>query len=129
MGNLKPWKPGQSGNPAGKVKLPEELRAIHALSQIEVCKLVSKYARMTLVQLAAASIDENTSVIELTIAAIFSKSIQQGDFTRLAFLLDRSIGRVPTTLELSDDLSQLQELTTKEILRLIQEKTKAIDVG
>lgn len=120
--NLRPWQPGQSGNPSGRPKIPEHLRSIASLSQGEVCKLVSKYARMTRDELQQAIQAPSTPVLEMAIASIFAQSIKQGDYTRLAFLLDRAIGKVPQVI-LSDEQEQkaaLSELPRADLLQIIK---------
>lgn len=125
--NLKPWPKGVSGNPGGNPKLPEELRAIKSLTQIEACKLISKYARLSRGELEAAVQDPQTPVIELAIASIFAQSIKQGDYTRLSFLLDRAIGKVRDVSpddESADARTELRVLSTEELLRLVQATTQ-----
>lgn len=125
--HLKPYhfKPGVSGNPSGRPILPDELRAIRSLNQVEACKLISKYARMTKDELLKAVDDESTPVIELSIASIFSKCVENGDYTRLSFLLDRAIGKVPSIAESDEETlarAEIQSLSDQELLRLITEK-------
>lgn len=123
--HLTPWKPGQSGNPGGNPKLPDALRAIKSLSVKEVNKLISKYARLSMVQLKAAQEDKKVSVIELCIAAIFARCMEYGDYTRLNFLLERAIGKVPIAVEDDEDRAarkDIEELSDQELLRLAKEK-------
>lgn len=126
--NLKPWPKGVSGNPSGKWSLPEDLKGIRNLSQLETTKIISKYARMLLVELNERLKDPKTPVLELAIASIFSKSIAQGDFMRLSFLLDRAIGKVPVTVESDEDVSErdtLAKLSMNELLTLVKENLPA----
>lgn len=128
--NLKPWKPGQSGNPSGKPKIPEHLRAIHSLTQQEVTKIVSKYARMTLDELEAAVEARKASAVEMCVAKIFLKSMEYGDYSRLQFLLDRAIGRTPVAQESDEDIAarkDLERLTDRELIQLVKEKLPALE--
>ncbi len=122
--NLKLFKPGISGNPRGNAtKLPEELKAIKSLTQVEVTKLISKYARMSVDELVDAKNDSNLSVIDLTIVSIFSKSIEFGDFGRLSFLLDRCVGKIKEVVEdeeATEEREALEKLTAKELYELIK---------
>ncbi len=123
--NLTPWQPGQSGNPSGRPRLPDELRAIRALTSLEVCKLVSKYARMSFSELEALLESKSIPVIELTIASIFAKAFESGDFTRLSFLLDRAIGKVAVMEESDEDKAarkEIEDLSDGELLRLVVAK-------
>jgi len=130
--NLKPWKPGQSGNPSGNAPIPAPLRGIASLSQHEVTKVVSKYARMTRAELQAAAQSQDTPMLEVAIASIFAQSAKNGDYARLAFLLDRAIGKVPTVeIEADQASSPFAALSDEELLRLVRggEKPKELEAG
>lgn len=122
---------GTTGNPNGRPKIPEELRGIVALNQSEVTRIISKYARMDLTQLELAAQNPRTSVLDLGIISIFRKAVEQGDYTKLSFLLDRSVGKVPVAYE--DEIEraareELQNLTNDELVRIARERLMAIDV-
>lgn len=121
--NLKLFQPGTSGNPRGTVKLPEELKAIKSLSQLEVTKLISKYARMNRDELIDAKNNPAIAVIDLTVISIFAKSIELGDFTRLSFLLDRCCGKVKDIIEDEEsrqEREQLEQLTLQQLYDLVK---------
>lgn len=123
--NLKPFPPGVSGNPSGKPKkqLPEGLRDIESLTQREVVKLISKYARMTRGELAAAELSAKATALELAFVSIFNKSIEDGDFTRVSFLLDRCIGKAPQVVEDEDERQErevLGRMSLNELLTFVQ---------
>ncbi len=128
--NLKPrWQPGVSANPGGRPKLPEHLKAIASLSQHEVTKIVSRYARMTRSELQAAAQSADTPMLEVAIASIFAQSAKNGDYSRLAFLLDRAIGKVPTVEIAPDTISPLAALSDEELLTLIRREPKELGAG
>lgn len=87
------FKPGVSGNPGGKPKLPPDLKAVSELTVDELKRTIAKYGRMTKAEVAAAIQNPQTPMIELNIATIFATGTKTGDYARLAFLLDRSIGK------------------------------------
>lgn len=125
IANLKPWPKGVSGNAGRTVrsKLPEELRGILSLTQFEVTKLISKYARMTDAQGLKAVSNPELPKLDRAILAILDKSIQKGDFTGLSFLLDRAVGKPLVTAE--DDESreereQLGKLSLNELMALVK---------
>lgn len=127
---LKPWKPGQSGNPSGRPKLPPELLAIKALTPEELRRYVSKYARMANGELNALVEARSIPVLELAIARIFQESINKGDFMRLNFLLERAIGKVEvakTDDATAESLREIQELSDQELLKLVKEKMPSLD--
>lgn len=130
--HLTPWKKGQSGNPSGLSKIPNHLRGIASLTQHEVTKIVSKYARMTLTELEELAEARQAPALEAAIIAIFISSAKHGDYQRLAFLLDRAIGRIPVAIE--DDADKvarrdLAQLTDRELIQLVKEKLPALELS
>ncbi len=107
--NLKPWPKGVSGNPGGKIKIPEELRNIKSLTQGEVTKLISKYARMLAEELEIAK-QGKIAVLDLALISILEKTIDTGDYQRLAFLLERCCGKIPDVVEDEEDLEEREKL-------------------
>lgn len=89
--NLKPFKPGQSGNPAGKPK--------GTLSSAEVSALMGKFCKKSRVELQAIIQDEKSTMLEIMVASVMAKAAKDGDYARLAFLLDRSVGKVKEEIE------------------------------
>lgn len=128
--NLRPWQKGQSGNPGGRPRLPEELRAIKSLTHTEVCKLVSKYGRMKPDDLEACIAARQIPMVEMAIARIFEESAKKGDFMRLAFLMDRAVGKAPVA-EIGDEdaeaMKEISELSDQELLRLVKEKLPSLE--
>lgn len=126
------WQKGQSGNPGGKYALPPELKGIRSLSQIEACKVISKYARMNKAELRAVCTKDETPVLELAIASIFAKCIETGDHSKLTFLLDRSIGRIPEIKETDEDVAARQELhslSDQELAKIIRERLPELEAS
>lgn len=114
---------GVSGFTGRKKQLPEELRGIRSLTQNEVNKVISKYARMVLANLLEKIKDKKTPVLELAIASIFQSSIEKGDFAKLNFLLDRCIGKIPDIIEDDDDSDSREDigrLSMNELLTLVK---------
>lgn len=123
LANLRPWPKGVSGNAGGLRKLPEGLRGILSLSRLEVTKLVSKYARMSFHELCEAKTNPKTTVLDLSVIAIFEKSASEGDSKGLSFLLEQALGRLPTTIldhEEDKEREELGKLSLQQLLRLAQ---------
>lgn len=130
--HLRPWKPGQSGNPHGAPKLPEHLRGIKSLSQLEACKIISKYGRMSKEELMVAMENPKVPVVELAVASVFVSAIKYGDCSRLAFLLDRAIGKAPIITETEEEIAARQEihnLSNQELFRLMKEKLPELEAS
>lgn len=96
----KDWEPGQSGNPRGRPRVPKELKGIKALSPNLLGKLITKYGGMDRDKLRLKAADPRTPALDLMIISIITKAIKDGDYTRLNFLLDRTIGKVKEVKEL-----------------------------
>ncbi len=95
MSGLKaPWKKGQSGNPSGK---PKQL-----LTRDKVYAIIGKFAYLTREQLQSLVQDAKTPMIEIMVASIMVKAAKDGDYARMSFLLDRTIGKPPAH---EDDLN------------------------
>lgn len=82
------FKPGQSGNPEGRPRIPENLRSVRPLSHDEMIRIVSKLLRMNVCDLESIKI-ENVSSIEAMIITVIIKAIQNGDTNKIEFLLNR----------------------------------------
>lgn len=121
--NLKPWQPGQSGNPGGS-NIPTELRSVRSLTRGEISKTISKYARFIMTELQERMADPKTTVFELSVGSIFLRSIKEGDYQRLSFLLDQTAGKVPVSIE-DDEAHQareeLRKLSVNELLTLVKQ--------
>ena len=90
--HLKPFKPGQSGNPSGKP------RGLLTRSQVEA--LISKFSSLTRDQMQVVIQNPKSTMIEIMVASIMAKASKDGDYSRLQFLLERSIGKVKEQLEM-----------------------------
>jgi len=80
------FKKGQSGNKSGKPK--------GILTTDQVKALFGKMSALTKAELLEIIQSPKSSILEITTASIFAKAAKDGDYSRLNFLLDRSIGRV-----------------------------------
>lgn len=95
------FKPGQSGNPKGKIGLPQDLKEIRALRPSFVKNVIAKLSRMTLGELEAHIDNPYTSMMEITIGKVYLKAFIGGDHMRMNFLLDRSIGKVKDEIDMN----------------------------
>ncbi len=112
--NLKPYKPGQSGNPSGK--------PLQLLTKDKVSSVLGKFSNMSGTQLNEVLKDPKSTMLELMVAAVMAKAVKDGDPHRLDFLLQRSIGKVSdmTTIEVkqwNEDLKTIPIETLKQVGR------------
>ena len=93
------FKVGNPGGP-GRPPLPKDLKAVKSLSKTRVEKIISKYGEMSLEDLQAAADDKSLPAIEHMVIAIALKAVDESDYKRTDFLLDRSVGKVKEIKEL-----------------------------
>lgn len=127
---LTPWKPGESGNPSGRPKLPPELKAIRCLSHLECSRLISKYARMEYDEILEASENPKLPMIESCFASLFLKGKEKGDWTTISFLLDRACGKLPLILETEEEKAaraELDALTDEELVKFLSSQIPALN--
>ena len=88
------FKPGISGNPGGRKKLPAEVKEAKNLTNNQMILILNKLMFMTDYDVSRVLNDPKTSKFERIVAKILDKADQQGDSMRLDFLLNRTIGKV-----------------------------------
>lgn len=122
--NLILFKPGQSGNPAGRYSfIPAYLRGIKGLTKTEMTYLVSKFFRMTEGELEAVAENPNSPAIDKAIVSVLQKIIKQGDVLRFTFLLERTIGRpieIPESEEEKEAREKLAKMSIEELMQLVK---------
>lgn len=88
------WKPGQSGNPSGR---PKKL-----LTRDHVEHHFSTMAALSTSELEILCKDPKEPALRVMIARVIIEAIKAGDYSRLNFLLDRSIGKVKDVAEITN---------------------------
>lgn len=87
------FKPGQSGNPAGRPALPAEIKAARAINQIELEKILNHVAFLPMPEIKALTKSSEAPAFVVGAAKIVEKMAKYGDIWAANFLLDRMIGR------------------------------------
>lgn len=120
--NLRSWLPGQSGNPSGRPKLPEELRAIREFTADEIKRVIAKYGRMMAVEVIAMLAEENRGRMPMLDLAIASTLLAatNGSVAHLSFLLDRAIGKPKEVVEDAGD-GDVEPMTPQEALKILKD--------
>lgn len=95
--NFKAGNPGGPGRPA----LPGDVKAARALNKVEFTRIINKYLHCTPQDLNAALNDPSTPVIEGIVCKILIECGLKGDTIRLAFLIERILGKVKDEVEVS----------------------------
>ena len=86
------WERGESGNPSGRPKLPEEARELRKLTIEQVTTVFTKYLGMTLSEMSALN-KEELSLLELWIIKAAETGMRSGNYLMLDKILDRVIGK------------------------------------
>jgi len=97
----KRFQKGQSGNPGGKVKVPDDIKRARTLNQLELERVVNRYLYLTSHELRERIQDPATPMMEMMVASIIAQAAQKGDQQRLEFILCRLIGKVKDQLEVT----------------------------
>jgi hypothetical protein len=96
------FKPGQSGNPAGKPKceVTADIKTLQELSRGFVETKIAFAMQRTIEQLIEVYKDPESQSIDVAISSIMLKSAK-GDYKALNFLFDRVIGKVADKIEMN----------------------------
>ena len=95
------FKKGQSGNPGGMPKLPEDIKEARKLNQIELERIINKYLHMSREEVQNVLKSSDVPMMEAMVASIVSKAASGGDHLRLDFILNRIIGKVKDKIEVA----------------------------
>jgi hypothetical protein len=93
------FKPGQSGNPNGKPKLPPEVKRARKMTSAEVIRIATEFFYMDREQIKIRLSDPKTTTLELMVGGIILKSIKDQDHMKAEFLLNRTIGKVTEKIQ------------------------------
>ncbi len=118
--NLRPpFPPGVSGNPSGKPK--------GLLTNDKVLSVIGKFADMSRAQLQEVIANPKTTMLEVTVASILAQAAKNGDYSRLEFLLSRTIGKVKDQIEISSVKPYLIARPDGSVLELGSAEVKQIE--
>ena len=112
------FKPGQSGNPSGKRN--------GGLTVDEVSDLMARFCRLSRDALQAVVQDPKSTMIEITVASILARAAKDGDYSRLEFLLSRSIGKVKDVIlhEQEAVVDQLKDVPKETLISFLKDRQR-----
>lgn len=99
--NLKPFLPGQSGNPNGRPKIPEDIKKALKLNAFELTRVLNRYLYMNLSELQTDLRRPEATMLELMGGRMVAKAAKDSDTIRATFILDRTIGKVVNHIEIA----------------------------
>lgn len=100
-GKGRPFKPGQSGNPKGRIKLTPKFREIQKLTRAQIEEIGSLILSGNLQKLKDITQNPDSNVLQVWIASGAIAGVNRGDLNSMNALLDRIVGRMPAPVEIS----------------------------
>lgn len=95
------FKPGVSGNPGGRAKLPPDVAQAKKVTNNQIILILNKLMFAPDREIKAVLLNADTPKFERIVARVLERADQFGDHTRLEFLLTRTIGKVKDQVEVS----------------------------
>ncbi len=121
---LKPhqFKKGQTGNPGGRPKIPDDIRKAANVTTEQFVKTASEFLLMDRTELTKVLQNPEASMIELLIGGILAKAVKDHDSTRAEWIIARTIGKAKDFSEVTirnwtEDLKTIPIKTLKQIAR------------
>lgn len=118
------FKPGQSGNPAGRPKTPEDLLEARNFSREQLERAVLRIVWLNEADLATELTDMDKPIINRIIARIATNAWITGDIKSAGFLLDRA--GFPVKKDTSPSTPEL--LAAMPLDQLLKVASQAFDV-
>lgn len=120
--NLKPWKPGQSGNPRGPEK---HVGALRKLTQAQVKVVMDLVLMNDVGSIEKLRKDPKTPLLQAWICSIALKGFKTGDHSAIEVLLARTIGKVKEVVDVNATVSTP---ITKQAISEAIKRDKFLDV-
>lgn len=121
---LKPFKPGQSGNPAGSSKKQAEIRKFKEISYHDFIGKLQHFGSLPKSKLKSIVEDANTSMLDLIFARLLYEA-QKGNLKAMDVLFDRMWGKPkeadPNAINVTP-LRPLQNATPEQLRNILDGK-------
>jgi hypothetical protein len=117
----KDFLPGKPPGP-GRTPLPQEIKAVQALSLDEARRRISEVIKLPTSTLQRMAEDSEIPVLEMYLARCALLGMKRGDMTALNCILDRLLGKPKETVEthninINADLDKIPREKIIELLR------------
>jgi hypothetical protein len=114
------FKDGNPGGP-GRPTTPDEVKLARSMNQVELSRILNDLIYCSKDELKAKLSEPSISVFELAIGSIIKNAVEKGDQTRIAFLLERLVGKPKETIEIQNPYN---DMSLEELMALAKEKLK-----
>jgi hypothetical protein len=102
--NLRPFKPGQSGNPKGRA--PKYITTVTdktGYRNSEIADCMKSMLKMTIGEISEIQKSKDAPILEKLLAAGIQSDLQKGDLRNLESILNRSYGKPKEQIEIDDN--------------------------
>lgn len=125
LATLKPFKPGQSGNGAGRAGvLPPEIRRLRKENQAGLIRMIHEMFTLNDEDMEKKVMAAATTQLEKATLAIIGKA-KQGDVTAFKYLMDVMVGRIPE--HDYDGFTEEDLVILNRVKEVFAERQRAID--
>jgi hypothetical protein len=117
---------GQSGNPNGRPRVPQDVKDLRIENRQEVERLVSLYCKVPDWKLNEVIADREADAIDKLVCRVILRGIARGDQSTLGFLTDFIFGARPKEIKLDNtshlDVDEADKNKLKKIMKEIEEE-------
>lgn len=112
------FKPGVSGNPAGRPRHSQEWKDFKSENKFKIEDSLHKFLRWPVEDLIEYARKTDIPVMDMMVVRILIETIKKGDNVRLEWLLTRIIGKVKEETSVELTFKTLHEQIVDEIQKL-----------
>lgn len=124
----KDFKQGQSGNPNGRPKLPEDVKSCLKLNQVEFVRLANEFLSMPVKKLKEIAENPEETVLRQILAVVLLEAIKNGDCKRLEFFLNRLITKPRQHIE-ADVTQKSLHLEIVKLINNIEKENQIVSIS
>ncbi len=115
----KKWAKGVSGNPGGRPKVSKELAHVPLFREVDAKHIFSKYLKMEHEKLIDARKDDSLSGFEMIVVSAILNSVRQGDYSKVAPIIERLFGKVKENVDISVNDRPMEKVTAEDISKIL----------